>query len=246
MGWAGDNLPESTRREIARGLFQVKEERGNFMTGHCPLDGHPDKHPSFVYNPGKDQFNCYSHPGKDCYGDLVELFGHVEGLGQKEAFKAFLERYAPEELKHGKGRGHGQPSRPKLELVPPGGQGGPGGSEEPADIIPESVWQAMPALPGSWLVWLEKERGWSREVISRMDLRHYVNAGPDASDDRPKTGKDGRIAIPIRDAKGRLCNIRLYSPGANQFKVFSYRIGPKKGGKTFGKPRLWPVEELSA
>ena len=40
------------------------------------------------------------------------------------------------------------------------------------------------------------------------------------------------MAIPIRDDKGRLLNIRLYQPGATQNKMRSW-------GKGFGNVRLW-------
>ncbi len=245
MGWALEHLSELQRREIARRLFRVREESGDWLRGHCPLPGHPDRHPSFAYNAAKDQFKCYSHPGGELWGDLIDLYGLVHGLNKAEAFRRFREEHEPKAWAPKGGRAAAgevsEADRGYPHASPPAARRpsyrAPSKSSPGPAFIPEDEWRALPPLPEAWLARLESQRGWRREVMARLDLRHYCNL---QREDRPLTGREGRVAIPVRDEKGRLVNIRLYLPGADRAKVFSYRMGPKKGGKSFGTPRLWP------
>ena len=122
-----------------------------------------------------------------------------------------MKQYAPEKLYSGKSGGKWRNGKHKAAL--------PAQSPEP-EPIPESFWEALPPLPDEWAASLVETRGWSREVMTRLDLRLAC------------IGKTERVAIPIRDEQGRLLNIRKYSPGAAEIKVLS------ESGH--GQVRLWP------
>ena len=149
-------------------------------------------------------------------GDLIRLFCEVHGYGQKDGFKAFSQKYgldiAPDRSKAAMG-GNGRPSAVKKD-----------------EFIPEDEFKRLPALPDPWVDRLVKTRGWTREVIQEHDLRLHTN---------PRS-QEQRIAIPIRDGRNRLLNIRLYLPGVARNKVISYSIGEGKNKKTFGTARLLP------
>ena len=107
------------------------------------------------------------------------------------------------------------------------------------DIDLDAVWELFPPLPDAWVDRLGKVRGWSRYWIEILDLRlqtHYQHK---------KTGalvgikKPERVAIPIRDAAGKMVNIRLYLPGGGQYKIVSW-------AKSTGQARLFPARPLDA
>lgn len=226
MGWALKNLSERRREEIARELIahgggQVTRHEPNRgeLVGKCPL--HEDSNPSFAYNyREKDTWICSSGCGS---GDLVELFGRIEGLAQKAALKAFIAKYAPEHR-----AGQDRPAQAK--------SGGQAKKKKPK-FIPEADFQSLPELPEAWLARLEEARGWSREVMAGLELRFAPQGWRigDNAKGQPVHLKEDRIAIPIRDDKGRLGNIRLYRPGEKKAKVISWGHGT-------GSARLWPVE----
>ena len=98
------------------------------------------------------------------------------------------------------------------------------------------AWELFQPLPKMLLERMEWERGWSRKWMELLDLRlqtHYLT----------KKGalvalKDpDRIAIPVRDDTDVLVNIRLYRPGAKQYKIISF-------AKTTGQARLFPARPL--
>jgi len=96
--------------------------------------------------------------------------------------------------------------------------------------IPEEVVDEMASLlhdeeGEQALSWL-KARGISDEVIEAYKL-----------------GVRGtRIAIPVRDMAGRIVNVRLHSWTGQKGKVISWK---GEEGQDFGKPRLFPVDQLS-
>lgn len=56
-----------------------------------------------------------------------------------------------------------------------------------------------------------------------------------------RLGEDrGRITIPVKNAQGTFVNIRRYLPGASDDQKFTQQKGKKRG-----KPRLYPIDQLS-
>ncbi len=194
MGWALDNLGSADCRRIAEGLFDVDAVyKGDRLHGYCPVHG-DKKSASFVYNFEEDWCKCQS-----CGfgGDLVKLWCELTRHDHQD-LKAFKDEF-----------GEGVDTYPRktprktLTRTP---------KKPPADVfIDESVLQSLPPLPEERIKQLEQDRGWTAEAISRMDLREFL-AG----------GKYAKIAFPIRDEEGRLCNIRLYQPGAAKLKMISW------------------------
>ena len=218
MSWCTENLSPEQRREIAEELI-AGSGCGRVMTSQnsrseliclCPL--HEESNPSFAYNWQKDIYNCSS--GCDG-GDLIKLFYLIQGMDPKNGFKAFLKQYAPEKLHTGKGGGKRRNGKTMPKAAPPA-------QNLESEAILESVWEALPPLPEEWATRLADTRGWSREVMTGLDLR------------LARIGKTERVAIPIRDEQGRLMNIRKYVPGAAENKVMS-----EKG---HGQVRLWPFD----
>ena len=216
-------LSESDRIRIARELFTVKkeDEHKGEMHGLCPVHG--EKNASFSYNYRQDVYKCFSC-GDD--GDLCSLWSKVRGYSKENGFKAFCEEY-------GIGRDGRAPDR--APAPPPKVPEGP--KITPDEL--EAVWEKFPPLPEAKIRDLEEKRKWTRRGLEILDLRlqtHYMD---------PKTGnlkeiKDpDRIAIPVRDAQGRLQNVRLYRPGGGQHKIISW-------AKTTGSARLFPSAPLEA
>lgn len=96
-------------------------------------------------------------------------------------------------------------------------------SPRSAKSIPEKRWEAVPKLPDPWAKRCREKFGWSQEIIDKHDIRLH-------------TGKNGekRLAIPVRNDEGRLKNVRLYLPGADENKVISWGAG-------YGSARLFPT-----
>lgn len=222
MGIAAKHLGETRRADIARGLFSVTsvEEAKGELHGLCPIHG--EKNPSFAYNFKKDVYHCLAC-GAD--GDLLRLWSELKGLGQKEGFKAFCEEFGiPLEGNDRDG------ARRK-------GTGDAAGEDPEAHIkileAMEKAWNLYPPLPDQWQARLKKSRGWSRRWMEILDLRmqtHRVTK----SGGLVKLEAPDRIAIPVRDALGRLINIRLYKPSASQYKIISW-------AKSTGKNALFPA-----
>jgi putative DNA primase/helicase len=212
MSWCTDNLSPERRREIAEqviassgtGKVTSRENSRAELIGLCPL--HEESNPSFSYNYGKDVFNC---SGCQTAGDLIELYTQVMGLDQKTGFKRFIAEYAPDLARSGKAGPKPAKPKPGLKVV------------KPPKVIPEDRWTALKPLSDAMITQLVHTRGWSREIIAKLDLKQIF------------TGDTARVAIPIRDKQGRLLNIRKYSPGAAENKVLS-----EKG---HGETRWWPV-----
>lgn len=217
MGIALKNLPAGQRAGIARELFKVTstEEAKGELHGLCPI--HQETNPSFSYNIKKDQYHCFSCGAG---GDLLRLWCEVNGHGQKEGFKAFCSKYAIDPGQGNQGTG----AR---------GAGGGGGDPPQKDIDMDAVWELFPPLPDAWIERLGKIRGWSRRWIEILDLRLQTHYRHKKTGALVKIKKPERVAIPIRDAAGKLVNIRLYLPGGGQYKIVSW-------AKDTGKARLFP------
>lgn len=89
LEWLG---PDGCRRIFGE-LVSVNEAKstGSRMWASCPLHG-PETKPSFTYRPDKDCYFCF---GCRASGDLIDLFGTLNGLDEKDGFLRFKERYAP-------------------------------------------------------------------------------------------------------------------------------------------------------
>ncbi|MCF6178573.1 MAG: CHC2 zinc finger domain-containing protein [Geopsychrobacter sp.] len=197
MGWAADNLSADERRRIGEGLFRVERVYGDAkLHGYCPL--HNDKSSaSFVYHFDSDWYKCQSCKEG---GDLVNLWCLVNGLDRQD-LKAFKDEFGDSVPRStSKSPAKKQKIKPKFEPSP-----------VPDVFIDEAVLEALPPLPAERIAELQESRGWTAEAIARMDLREFV-AG----------GRFKKIAMPIRDDEGRLCNVRLYQPGAKKMKMISW------------------------
>jgi len=233
MGYALETLGATRCKEIASGLFKVDKEYGGVkLNGFCPIHQPTESNPSFVYHFEGDWYKC-----KSCGvgGDLVKLWEMVTGGD----FLGFKKEYVTDSGSSGGTR----PVR-KLALVKPKVK-----IIVPDVFVSEDDLTALPPLPAARIAELKTLRGWSDQVIISQDLREF-------SDHRG--GK--RIAIPVRDDQERLCNIRLYQPGAAEFKVISWydqlckacggkwkTVGKKKvcracglGPNDYGRTRLYP------
>ena len=225
MGIAAKHLGDSRCAEIARTLFTVTsvEEAKGELHGLCPIHG--EKNPSFAYNFKKDVYHCLAC-GAD--GDLLRLWSEVKGYGQKEGFKAFCEEFG---VSTGEGYDRGGARRKGAGAV---------ADETPEMQIKafeamEKAWELFPPLPDTWVDRLEKTRGWSRLWMEILDLRMQTHRFTKKGELVPIEAAD-RIAIPIHDIHGRLNNIRLYKPGATQYKIISWARSTGKNALFPGRP----------
>ena len=210
-------LSDSRRRELAEGLFQItsRDEHRGELHGCCPLHG--EKNPSFSYNYRKDRYHCFACSAG---GTLARLWWLIQGISDPvEGTRAFAARFG---IEHERATDRGPPEAPA----------------ESAGSLDE-IFEKFPSLPDAWQKRLQEVRGWTAETIKRLDLRlqtYYLS---------PKDGlvhqcrKPERVAIPVRDDKGRVCNIRLYKPGAQTHKILPW-------GKGYGTSRLFPPAPLES
>jgi len=221
MGWAKENLSAGERATIARGLFEVDDNRSNeiWMRGLCPIHGETNS--SFGYNIVEDYFNCFTCSAT---GDLIDLFSQINSLNKEDGFKQFQAQFgrgvAPDRAAGTKGA----KKPPKLTPKPP--------KESP--IIAEEIWARMQSLPEERLQRLQDVRGWTPKTIKDLDLRFQTLYRAKKNGKIIEIKKPERVAIPIRDKEGKLRNIRLYKPGAKDYKIISW-------GQDYGNARLFPA-----
>lgn len=227
MGIALKHLSESDRNRIARELFQVKkeDEHKGELHGLCPIHG--EKNASFSYNYRSDLYKCFSC-GAD--GDLCKLWSMVRGYSPVEGFKAFCEAHGIELGGQGSDRVPAPPPKAREGSKPSGPKISP---EEM-----EAVWETFPPLPEAKIRDLEEKRKWSRRALEILDLRLQTKRLDQEKNVVRDIEKPDRIAIPVRDAQGRLQNIRLYLPGAGaNRKIFSW-------ARSTGSARMFPAAPL--
>lgn len=223
MGWAQNNLSRDVRDHIARSLFEVQQEDGAWLNGLCPF--HDDRNMSFGYNVEDDVFKCFAACVDS--GDLVDLWCRVKGYQARssEGFRAFKREYADE---RGAAR---HERREKSERAPR--------SEPKVGEIPEYVIGAMEDIPASMMRQLEEKRGWKRETLDALGVRalSHFRRKSNLYETFPIRERD-RVAIPIRDEKGVLRNIRVYyplgKPESASAKIMSW-------GKGHGSAMLFPA-----
>lgn len=232
MGIALKHLSAAVRASIARSLFAVAKGNGSGgeITGYCPIhqESEHSASPSFAYNFEKDAYHCFSC-GAD--GDLLKLWTEVKGYSQKDGFKTFCDQYAipyGENAPDSRQRSHaaGKDARPDVELT----------LEQTLGLM-RKAWDRFPSLPSDWIARLGKERGWSPEIIKSLDLRLQTLRLDKKTGDLKEVKNPEKIAIPIFDEHGFLQNIRLYQPGAKQYKIISFAT-------LTGESRLFPAKPL--
>lgn len=207
MGWALDNLGSVRCKSIAESLFEVEKEYGTKLHGFCPIHG-DKKSASFFYNYERDVFGCQSCGAK---GDLISLWCQCVGHDSNDirAFRAEFDDESAEPRQF----------RPKTDKIDKSNWKQ---QRLPDVYIGDDVLQGLPIIPDDDLAALCSRRKWSRDVVERLELRRYTDVKG-----------NHKIAIPIRDDAGRLRNIRLYTPGADRFKIISWfdQACPHCGGK---------------
>jgi putative DNA primase/helicase len=225
MGIAKKHLSEIERKNIAKDLFKVTstEERKGELHGLCPI--HQESNPSFSYNFQKDVYNCLSCGAG---GDIIKLWIEVNGLSQKEGFKAFCEKF-------GLPLGGDHKQRGAAAKGAGGDEAEPLSHEKTMELM-HKAWEMFPALPDAWIERLEKSRGWSRRWIEILGLRLQTYALTKKGY-LVKLKTPEKIAIPIRDPQVNLVNIRLYHEGAKQYKIISFAAST-------GSSRLFPERPL--
>jgi hypothetical protein len=228
--------------------------RGDQGVGFCPFPEHEDKQKSFSGNATNGLWNC-----KGCgrRGDYFTLWAFFNNRNVQSEFADILKSIADEIGIQGSsggggvGGGRARPAAPPKPKPPP---------PLPADPIPELIWKVLrqdmtPDLRRD----LAKLRGLEEETLDRFDIGW----------DKVRR----RYAIPVRDEKGVLRNIRLYSAvyepkilnwwhfECPECKLFFREVIkgkdrtnfcpkcskelPKSAYKSFGEARLYPLDEFS-
>jgi putative DNA primase/helicase len=195
MGWALEILGSARCREIAESFLRVEKVYGTKLHGFCPVHG-DQKSASAFYNFETDSGSCTSCGEK---WDLVRLWCLAHGHDGQD-LKAFREEFDGD---YTGGAKHLRPAKPKIKREPPPAP--PEVFVDPADLA------ELPPLPSEIIDELKLKRGWNPAVIAALDLREYTDAK-----------KKKRIAIPVITDNGQIGNIRLYMPGAEQYKMISW------------------------
>ena len=219
MGKATQYLSVSDLERIAESLFQVKNRKKGELIGLCPV--HDDKNPSFSYNPVKDMCHCFSCGFK---GDIITLWSRINGYTDPaEGFKAFCEH-------------HGIADQMNFSSGPDGSRGGSKKDKGPPPL--DDAYGLLGDLSESWMKRLQQTRGWSPEVIRSEGLKAQTHYQVKDSTEIRSLKRPDRIAIPIFDSHGHVRNIRLYKPGDQRRKIFSW-------GARYGEARLYPAVPLA-
>lgn len=215
-------LSDADRERICREICHIAKgpDKKGELWGLCPIHGESETTASlsFSYNVQSDIYHCFSC-GAD--GDLIKLYSEVNHLGQKDGFKSFCEKY---NIPFVENNGRKKDNRPDAEI-----------NADQIIALMNEAWEKFPPLSEEWLSRLEKERGWSRKWIEILDLRLQVYRLDKKTGRLAQISKPAKIAIPIFNEYSKLENIRLYEPGAKQFKIISF-------AKSTGDARLFPAK----
>ena len=215
-------LSESDRERICREICHIEKgpDKKTELFGLCPIHNESETTASlsFSYNISKDVYHCFSC-GAD--GDLINLYTEINHLSQKDGFKSFCEKY---NIPFDKNSAVKKDDRPDAEI-----------SAEQTIALMNEAWEKFPPLTEEWLARLEKERGWLRKWIEILDLRLQTYRLDKKTGRLAQISKPQKLAIPIFDEQGALQNIRLYEPGAKQFKIISF-------AQSTGDARLFPAK----
>ena len=93
MGKALEWLSPDGCRTVAESIIpRIDDRKSTDAEIWAPCPFHQEEEASFSYNPGKDSFSCF---GCDARGDLISLYGHLNGLDASTAFREFRAAHAP-------------------------------------------------------------------------------------------------------------------------------------------------------
>lgn len=216
------HLSAAERERICREICHIEKgpDKKGELWGLCPIHGESETTASlsFSYNVQSDVYHCFSC-GAD--GDLIKLYSEINHLGQKDGFKSFCEKY---NITFAENNARKKDDRPDAEI-----------SADQTIAFMNEAWEKFPSLSGEWLFRLGKERGWSRKWIEILDLRLQTRRLDKKTGRLATISKPLKIAIPIFNDIGKLENIRLYEPGAKQFKIVSF-------AQSTGDARLFPAK----
>lgn len=209
MSIAKKYLSESDRERICREICHIEKgpDKKGELFGLCPIHGESETTASlsFSYNIILDTYHCFSC-GAD--GDLIKLYSEVNRLGQKDGFKSFCEKH---NIPLGENHNHKKDERPDAEI-----------SIDQTIALMREAWEKFPPLPEDYAARMVKERGWTLPCIKSLDLRLQTHRLDKKTGRLAQIPKPVKIAIPIHNEHGELINIRLYEPGAKQFKIISF------------------------
>lgn len=228
--------------------LEFKRSSKNWVAS-CPF--HIEKTPSFtIHGESEESFHCY---GCGEGGDLFTYIEKIEGLEPSESLKKSAE-WAGVSLGTGKPPSAKRKAKAKSTAESESRASKP--APKPEKFIQEDVFDKWcKPLTKKWSKRLLLERGWSEEIIKANDIRLY----------KSPHGYE-KVAIPIRDDEDRLVNIRLYQPGAKEFKIISWydqacidcggafnkekqckKCGKDRNsygdGRFYPAPRLWPSDD---
>lgn len=226
---------------------------GEQGTGFCPFPEHEDKQQSFSGSAKSGYWRCF---GCGRTGDYFTLWAFFNNRSIQSEFKEILAAIADEIGIRGAGGGEDRegggrpavPPTPKPESKPP------------TDPIPELIWKVLRAdMTPELRRELAKLRGLEETTLERFDIGY----------DKIRR----RFAIPVRDEKGVLRNIRLYSAVSEpkmlnwwhhecpECKMYFREVIkgkdktnfcpncskelPKSAYKSFGEVRLFPLNEFA-
>lgn len=192
---------------------------GKWLHGLCPF--HDDSSPSFSVNLNNGLWKCHAN----CVpaSNLVGFHSRLTGLDGREAFADLCRNYNfPEYLEQ------------KWD-------------DSPAVVvkkIDESIWEQMKPLPEDWIKKLQEIKGWSPETITALGLRQQAVYLDKGKQEVKALKTPERVAIPIRNGRKELVNIKLYHPSPP--KDTKKKI-PKNipWGEGFPVRLFWPHPKVS-
>ncbi len=128
MGWAFETLTPSERYDVALAILTNPEPRELKIGAHCPFHTESTPGGAFFYDYSQDVGHCHSCGQSN---DLVGIFNAVNGrnVHDKDGFKEFAKRFAPNETMSGKSRderrhvGGGGLRQPEARVWAPGNGG---------------------------------------------------------------------------------------------------------------------------
>jgi hypothetical protein len=233
------------------GSSNIKETMGGWVQASCPFAPHSDKHknrqdahPSFgvsikAESEGRSGYRCFTCNAKGTLSDLIMRLqylaaqeGHdTNGLSELLVWVQANDKYTPPEPPTLKERLEAAAYKPRRAVE----IGGIKLSESMAtkvvrqpekeeSYVPEETLTALPALNAEAYEYLNRERGISPVLINACEFRWHPRAR--------------RIAIPIRDCKGRLVGLsgRAIDPKAKP--KFLHSEGFLRDRYLYGEHRL--------
>lgn len=174
---------------------------------------HEDHESSFGVNLETGKWLCRTGCGS---GNIVTFEARLRGISNRDATKELCARYNIHESRSGS---DGNKKSSALDISP--------------DVL-----KLFEKIPPEILKFMIEVRGWSTEIIAKHRIGYNAKKLL-----HPGRVEAERITIPIFNEFGRLVNIRLYKPRAQERKMLSWSTKSEKTG--FGKSRLYPHTSLT-